>query len=92
MNGQFQETLAVSMSIPEDRKQQIIVVLGRMIGHSLTETSSQGEDQMRKDREHSEMMKHEAGALKSFSCLEACGKNIGKIIECPNTFNYTRMR
>ena len=73
MNGQFQETLAASMNIPEDRKQQIIVVLGRMIGHSLTETSSQGEGQMRKDREHSEMMKHKAFHLKSLSRLKASG-------------------
>ena len=73
MNGQFQETPAISMSIPEDRKQQIIVVWGQMIGHNLTETSSQEEDQMRKDREHSEMMKHEAFYLKSLSCLKASG-------------------
>jgi hypothetical protein len=73
MNGQFQEIPAISISIPEDRKQQIIVVLGQMIGHSLTETSSQEEDQMRKDREHSGMMKHKAFHLKSLSCLKASG-------------------
>lgn len=73
MNGQCQKTPALSMSIPEDRKQQIIVVLGQMIAHSLTAASSQGEGQTRKDREHSEMMKHEAAALKSFSCLKASG-------------------
>mgnify|MGYP003565507825 CR=1 FL=1 len=71
MNGQFQETLAVRMSIPEDRKQQIIVVLGQMMAHSLTETSSQGEDRTRKGREHSEMMKHKAFALKRLSCLKS---------------------
>ena len=53
MNGQCQEIPAVRMSIPEDRKQQIIVVLGQMMGHSLAETSSQGEKRTRKDREHS---------------------------------------
>jgi hypothetical protein len=53
MNGQFQETPAIRLSIPEDRKQQIIVVLSRMIGHRLTETSSHEEHPMRKDREHS---------------------------------------
>ena len=73
MNEQFQKTLALRMSIPEDRKQQIIVVLGQMIAHSLTEASSQEEGQIRKDREHSEMMQHEAVALKSFSCLKASG-------------------
>ncbi len=65
MNGQFQETPAISMSIPEDRKQQIIVVLGQMIGHSLTDTNSQEEHQTSKDCEHSAMMKHERVALKS---------------------------
>jgi hypothetical protein len=73
MNGQFQETAAISMSIPEDRKHQIIVVLAQMIGHSLTETSSQEEDQTRKDREHAVMMKHEAVDLKNLSCLKASG-------------------
>ena len=73
MNGQLQETPAARMSLPEDRKHQIIVVLGQMIGHSLTEMSIQEEDRMRKDREHPEMMKHEAVALKSVSCLKASG-------------------
>jgi hypothetical protein len=53
MNGQFRETPVAGMSIPEDRKQQIIVVLGQMMSHSLAETNSQGENQTRKDREHS---------------------------------------
>lgn len=73
MNGQCQETSAIRISIPEDRKHKIIVVLGQMIGHSLTEMSIQEEDQMRKDREHPEMMKHETVALKSVSCLKASG-------------------
>ena len=53
MSGQCQETPALRLSIPEDRRQQIIVVLGRMMGHRLTETSSQEEHPMSKDREHS---------------------------------------
>jgi hypothetical protein len=70
MNGQFQKTPAAGMSIPEDRKQQIIVVLAQMMSHSLAETSSQGENQTRKDREHAGMMKHEAFALKRLSYLK----------------------
>lgn len=73
MNGQCQETPAISMNIPEDRKQQIIIVLGQMIGHSLTEANNQEEYRTSKDREHSVMMKHEAVHLKSLSCLKALG-------------------
>ena len=73
MNGQCQETAAISMSIPEDRKHRIIVVLAQMIGHSLTETGSQEEHQTRKDREHAVMMKHEVIHRKSPSWLKACG-------------------
>lgn len=66
MNGQFQETPTLRMSIPENRKQQIIVVLGRMISHRLIETSNQKEHQASKDCEDSVMMTHRAVSTQGF--------------------------
>ena len=73
MNGQYQKTLAIRMSIPEDRKQHIIVLLGQMIDHSLTEAGNREELPARKGLEHPVMLKRKAVQQKSASCLEADG-------------------
>ncbi len=59
MNGQFQEIPATRISIPEEHKQQIIVVLGRMIDHRLTEADHTEGSPTRKVLENP-VMKHGA--------------------------------
>lgn len=67
MNGPYQETPGTGRSIPEEHKQQIIVLLGQMIEHCLRATGTRGRSQGRKGFEPSAMMRHEVIDLKSTS-------------------------
>jgi hypothetical protein len=73
MNGAYQETPGTWRSIPEEHKQQIIVVLGQMIEHCLRATGTRGRSQTRKGPEPSAMMRHEVIELKRTSGMEAQG-------------------
>ncbi len=60
MNGQCQETQRLLRSLPEERKHQIMMVLGQMISHRLTAPDTNKEPPTRKGREQSEMVRHDA--------------------------------
>lgn len=65
MNGQYPQIAETKWNIPENRKQHIIVLLGEMIAHSLTETNNSEGTSIRKGREHPVVMKHAAVESKS---------------------------
>lgn len=73
MNGPCQEIPGTRRSIPEERKQQIIVLLGQMIEHCLRATGTRGRSQTRKGLELPAMMRHEVIELKSTSHVESHG-------------------
>ena len=70
MHDHYSETPELWWEIPEHRKQHIIVLLGQMIAHSLTEPNNSEGTSMRKGCEHPVRMKHEA--VESKSVPEQC--------------------
>lgn len=76
MNGQHSEIPETTWNIPENCKQHIIILLGQMIAHSLTETNNSEGTSTRKGREHPVVMKHEAFESKSALHVEHSGSDL----------------
>lgn len=77
MNGQYPEIPETKWNIPKRRKQHIIMLLGQMIAHSLTETNNSEGTPTGKGREHPVLMKHEAVQSKSSSRVEKSWMELG---------------
>jgi hypothetical protein len=58
MNGQYQEIPELRQTIPEERKHQIIVLLGRMIHHRLSEHNPREETTARTGLESPVWVRH----------------------------------
>lgn len=76
MNGHYPEMPETKLNIPKHRKQHIIVLLGQMIAHSLTETNNSEGTPTRKGREHPVLMKHEVVQPTSSSRVEKSGVGV----------------